>query len=166
MQLTTAQLQTLKTDINANTDPTFVAYRNAGNAGQMAEWYNVNSSFIVYKPSEATTAIGDVINYVAVAALTDANVNKLNIFYTTQPSNFEPNHADQRQYLADVFSGALGGQGQATRDALDALYRRAALKGEKLYCVGVGTTADPGALNATAQGQMTTQNILDAQALP
>jgi plastocyanin len=166
MQLTTAQLQTLKNDINANTDPEFAAFRTAGNAGQMAEWYNVDSTFIVFKPTELTTSIGDVISYVAVAALTDANVNKLNLFYTTQPSNFEPAHADQRQYLADVFSGALGGAGQATRDALDALYRRAALKGEKLYCTGTGTTVAPGALNATAQGDITTQNILDAQALP
>jgi hypothetical protein len=166
MQLTTAQLQTLKTDINANTDPEFVAYRNAGNAGQMAAWYNVDSTFIVYKPTEVTTDIGDVISYVAVAALTDANVNKLNLFYTTQPSNFEPAHADQRQYLADVFSGALGGAGQATRDALEALYRRPALRGEKLYCTGTGTTVAPGALNVTAQGDITTQNVLDAQALP
>jgi hypothetical protein len=166
MQLTTAQLQILKGDINTNPDPTFAAYRAAGNAGQMAEWYNVDSTFVVFKPAELTTAIGDVISYVAVAALTDANVNKLNLFYTTQPQDFEPSHADQRQYLADVFSGALGGAGQATRDALDALYRRAAQKGEKLYCTGTGTTVTPGALNATAQGDITTQNILDAQALP
>jgi hypothetical protein len=166
MQLTTAQLQTLKTDISTNTDPTFVAYRNAGNTGGMASWYNIDSTFIVFKPSEATTSIGDVINYIAVAALTDANVNKLTVFYTTQPQNFEPNHSDQRQYLADVFSGALGGQGQATRDALDALYRRAALRGEKLYSTGTGTTLTPGELNATAQGQITNQNIIDALALP
>jgi hypothetical protein len=166
MQLTTAQLQILKGDINTNPDPTFAAYRAAGNAGQMAEWYNVDSTFIVYKPTEPTTSIGDVVNYVAVAALTDANVNKLNLFYTLNPSQFEPARSDERQYLADVFSGALGGAGQATRDALDALYRRAALKGEKLYCTGVGTTLTPGDLNATAQGQITTQNILDAQALP
>ncbi len=166
MQLTDAQLQTLKTAINSNTDPEFVGYRNAGNTGEMADWYNVNSTFIIYKPTEATTAIGDVISYVAVAALVDSNVNKLNLFYTTQPQNFEPSHADQRQYLADVFSGALGGAGQATRDALEALYRRPALRGEQLYCTGTGTTTTPGALNATANGQMTNQNIIDALSLP
>jgi hypothetical protein len=163
MELTTAQLQTLKTDINTNTDPEFVSYRNSGNAGAMADWYNVDSTFIVFKPTEPTTSIGDVVSYVAVAALTDANVNKLNLFYTLQPQEFEPIRADQRQYMADVFSGALGGAGQATRDALDALYRRPALRGEKLYCTGTGTTVTPGALNATAQGDITTQNIVDAQ---
>jgi len=166
MELTVPQLQILKGDINTNPDPEFAAYRTAGNAGQMAEWYNVNSTFIVYKPTESTASLGDTVSYVAVAALVDANVNQLNLFYTLQPQNFEPAHADQRQYLADIFSGALGGAGQATRDALEALYRRAALKGEKLYCTGTGTTVAPGALNATAQGDITTQNILDAQALP
>lgn len=166
MDLTPAQLQILKGDINTNPDPEFAAYRTAGNAGQMAEWYNVNSTFIVYKPTEPTASIGDTVSYVAVAALVDSNVNQLTLFYTMQPANFEPARADQRQYLADIFSGALGGAGQATRDALEALYRRPALKGEKLYCTGTGTTVAPGALNATAQGDITTQNILDAQALP
>jgi hypothetical protein len=164
MELTVPQLQILKGDINTNPDPEFAAYRDTGSTGGMAEWYNVNSTFIVYKPTELTTAIGDVVSYVAVAALVDSNVNQLNLFYTMQPQNFEPNHADQRDYLADIFSGALGGAGQATRDALEILYRRPALKGEKLYCTGTGTTVAPGALNSTAQGQMTNQNIIDALA--
>ena len=164
MNLTQPQLVLLKTNINAETDPTFVNYRTTGQTGAMADWYNVGSAFIVFKPTEATTGIGDVVNYVAVAALTTANIEKLNLFYTLQPQNFEPINADQRQYLADVFSGALGGQGQATRDALDALYRRAALRGEKIYCTGTGTTTVPGSLNSTANGQMTNQNILDALA--
>lgn len=176
MILTAAQLQTLKTAIAAETDPTFVAYRNAGNAGAMASWYNVDSSFIVFKPTCPTQSIGDVVSYVAVAALTDINVNKLNLFYTLQPQNFEPNKSDQRTYLADVFSGALGGQGQATRDALDALYRRAAWRGEKLYCTGTGTTVAPGELGpvvsdntgtiSNPQGAVTTQNVIDATTLP
>lgn len=166
MQLTTAQLQTLKTSITTNTNPEFVAYRNAQNNGQMANWYNVDSTFIVFKPTEPTFNIGDVISYVAVANLTTANLDRLNTFYNLNPDNFEPDRADQRTYLADTFSGALGGAGQATRDALDALYRRPAQRGEQLYCTGTGTTVTPGALNVTANGDITTDNITDALALP
>jgi hypothetical protein len=166
MELTPAQLQVLKTSINAETNPEFVAWRNAVNYGQMASWYNVDSAFIVFKSSEDTANIGDVINYVAVAAMTAANLERLNTFYLLQPQTFEPNHSDQRTYLADTFSGALGGQGQATRDALDALYRRSALRGERIYCTGTGTTVAPGELNATANGDMTAQNVQDALALP
>lgn len=160
-----AQLLVLKNDINTNTDPTFVGYRNTGNTGAMAGWYNVATTFIVYKPTEQTQQIGDVVNYVAVAALTTANIEKLNLFYVLQPNVFEPLKADQRQYMADVFSGALGGQGQATRDALDALYRRAALRGEKLYSTGTGTTVAPGALGPSeVQGDVTNDNIVAALA--
>jgi hypothetical protein len=162
MQLTQPQLVTLKNNINAETDPAFVSFRNAGSTQSMADWYNVALTFIIFKPTESTLAIGDVVNFVAVAALTTANIEKLNLFYTLNPSTFEPSHADQRTYMADVFSGALGGQGQATRDALDALYRRAALRGERIYCTGTGTTAVPG--TPGPEGQMTNQNITDALA--
>jgi len=166
MNLTNAQLDTLKAAINANTDPQFVIYRQNGQNTQMAAWYNVDSTFIVFKSTEQTLQIGNVANYVAVAALTDIKKNQLTTFYVLNPSTFGPSRQDQRDYLADTFSGALGGQGQATRDALDALYRRPALKGEQLYCTGTGTTATPGALNATAFGQMTDVNIQQALARP
>ena len=68
--------------------------------------------------------------------------------------------------MADAYSGALGGEGANTRAALDALYRRLALRGEQIYCTGTGTTVAPGALNATAYGDMTAQNVQDALALP
>jgi hypothetical protein len=165
MNLTNAQLQTLKTNINNNADPEFVVYRNNGQTNQMANWYNVASAFIVYKTSELSAAIGTTVNYLAVAALTDANVNKLRLFVgDLNPETFAPNHSDQRQFMTDIFSGALGGQGQATRDALDALYRRPALRGEQLYTTGLGTTVSPGAL--VVEGDMTPANISAALALP
>jgi len=162
MQLTQPQLVTLKNNINAETDPAFVAFRNAGSTQSMADWYNLASTFIIFKPTENTSAIGDTVNFIAVAALTTANLDRLNTFYALNPSQFEPSHSDQRTYLADTFSGALGGEGQATRDALDALYRRAALRGERIYCTGTGTTAVPG--TPGPEGQMTNQNITDALA--
>jgi hypothetical protein len=165
MDLTQPQLQVLKTNIAAETDPVFVAARNAQNNGQMANWYNVDSTFIVYKPSESTQQIGAVTNYIANAALTADNRDKINFFYLLNPNNFAPDRSDQRTYLADAYSGALGGEGANTRAALDALYRRAALRGEKLYCTGTGTTLAPGALNATAYGEITIDNITDALAL-
>ena len=164
MNLTQPQLVTLKANINAEIDPTFVGYRSTGQTGAMANWYNVDSSFIVYKPRVPTLDIGAAVNYVAVEAMVASSQNALSLFYTMNPSDFAPTRSDQRSYLANTFSGALGGQGQASRDALEALYRRPALRGEKVYVTGTGTTVAPGALDATANGQMTNQNILDALA--
>ena len=164
MELTTPQLQVLKTDILAQ--PTLVDFVNTGNVGQIAAWYNVDSTFIVYKQSESTQQIGAVTNYLANAALTADNRDKINFFYLLTPPDFNPSKSDQRTYLADAYSGALGGEGANTRAALDALYRRPALKGEKLYSTGTGTTVAPGALNATANGDITEDNVADALALP
>jgi hypothetical protein len=166
MELTTPQLQVLKTNIAAVTDPVFVGYRNAGNYGQMATWYNEDSTFVVYKTSEFTQQIGAVTNYIANAALTADNRDKINFFYLLNPTIFAPDAADQRQYLADAYSGALGGEGANTRAALDALYRKFALRGEQIYSTGTGTTLAPGALNATAFGDITPENVQDALALP
>lgn len=39
-RLSSSQLQTLKSAITAETDPTFVGYRTSGSVGLMAQWYN------------------------------------------------------------------------------------------------------------------------------
>jgi hypothetical protein len=47
--------------------------------------------------------------------------------------------------------------GAATRDALSALWRRAATRGEALYATGTGTTATPGVL--VFEGTISDANI-------
>lgn len=164
MQLTTTQLQTLKTAIQAETDPEFVGYRNAGDNAGMSNWYNEASAFVVYKTSETMAAIGATINYVAFEALTTANLEKINTFSRLNQTTVPPNKADIRSFWANVFSGALGGQGQATRDALDALWKRFATRGERLYATGTGTTLSPGAL--VFEGSISTDDVRAALALP
>jgi hypothetical protein len=162
MQLTQAQLQTLKTAINTNTDPTFVGYRNSGNAGAMAGWYNVASTFVVWKWSVTIVETGEAFNGTEWAGKTSADIERLTSV-ATYLSQYNASDDDIRTMFNDIWSGAGG---QITRANLLALWKRFALKGEQLYCTGTGTDAVPGKLNATAQGDITTQNILDAQALP
>lgn len=158
MALTSAQLQTLKAAINAETDPIFVQYRTDGNNGGMAAFYNENTSpaFIVYKSVVTTDQVGKAVNYIAVEAMTDANRTRITTFYAMNPEQFEP-RSDVRTFWSNTFSGALGGQGQASRDALDALWRRTATKGEKLFATGTGTTASPAALGW--EGTITSDDI-------
>ena len=143
--LTTAQLQTLKADIVAQTDPTFVVYRTNGQTDLMAGWYNGSSTFVVYKSSVPMADVGKVINYDAVGALTTANTSRIQTFQQLNQMSFRPS-ADVRSFWDATFSGALNGQGQATRDALTALWKRFATRCEKLYSTGAGTDASPGAL--------------------
>jgi hypothetical protein len=146
--LTNAQLLTLKAAILAETDPTFVGYRNANDKVSMANlWFNADSSpaFIVTRSLVNTTEVGKAVNYIAVEAMTDANRARITTFYAMNPVSFQP-RADVQTYWNNTFSGALGGEGQATRDALLALWKRTARRIERLYATGTGTTLSPGTL--------------------
>lgn len=159
MQLTTAQLQTLAADIAAQTDSEFVGYRTNGNDAAMAGWYNVLTSFVARRKMVLSSEIGPVLNYVAVSNLTTANRDRATTFIVLNPASFAPT-SDVESYWDTTFGGTLGGQGQATRDALMALWRRTVKRGERIYCTGTGTSAAPGTLGP--EGDITSDNISQA----
>lgn len=147
MSLAPAQLPALKAAILAETDPVFVGYRANGQTPLMSDWYNSPTSpaFVVWRKSVATAEVGKAVNYIAVEAMTDANRTRITTFYAMNPAQFEP-RADVRSYWSNTFSGTLGGEGANTRAALEALWKRAATRGEKLYASGAGTDVSPGTL--------------------
>ena len=138
-----AQAQALKAFAMA--DPTAAGYIAAGSDGLLAGWFNTIGTFVVFKSLVQTMDVGKVINYDAVAALTDINANRVQLFTRLNPTTFPP-RADIRSFFANVFSGTLAGGGQATRDALDALYRRTVNRAEQALASGAGTTNSPGTL--------------------
>lgn len=163
--LTNAQLTTLRACINAV--PEWAALpNNSDTASTIAAGWNqtANPAWIVWRKNLPTLEIGLVVNYVAVAAMTTANLDRVKTFYVMNPVTFDPARSDIRTYLADTFSGALGGQGQATRDALEAMYRRSATSGEKCLSTGTGTTVSPATMGY--EGAITYQQVEAARALP
>lgn len=164
MALNPTQLQTLKTDILA--DATLAAHAANGAIGPIVTAYNINAvpDFWVFKSSVVTDEIGKTVNYVAVEALTDINTNKLTTFITLNPQSFDPRKADIRSFFVNVFSGALGGQGQTTRDALDLLWRKLATRGQKLFATGTGSTVAPATMGY--EPSITDSDVQAALALP
>lgn len=144
MALTPTQRTTVLAAVQA--DATANRYRTGGNVSALRGWLNGASTFVVYKTTESILAIGQTINYVAFEALTTANLEKINTFTRLNMQTCKPSRSDVRAFWANVFSGALGGQGQATRDALEALWRRFATNAERAFATGTGTTLAPGAL--------------------
>lgn len=147
MALTPAQLQALKTYIASV--PAWAALPNDSDAAlQIASGMNEAAApaWVVWRSSVPTLDIGRAVSYVAVAAMTTANLDRVKTFYAMNPTSFEPSRSDIRTFMADTFSGALGGAGQASRDALDALYRRNATLAEKALSTGTGSTASPATL--------------------
>lgn len=157
--LTTAQLQTLKAAIAAETNPEFVALRSAGATGAMADFYNADSTLIVRRTRVESAEVGPILNYVAVSNLTTANRDRATTFLTLNQSGFSPT-SDVETYWDTTFGGALGGEGANTRAALLALWRRPATRGEALFATGAGTTANPGTL--VFEGYISNTDIVGA----
>lgn len=163
MSLTTQQLQTLKTYIASV--PAWAALPNTEDAADfIANELNKPAvpAFIVRKSTVKTADIGPVLNYVAVSNLTTINRDRATTFVMLNPDSFTPT-ADVESYWDTTFNGVLGGQGQTTRDALRALWRRSATLGEKLYATGTGSDASPATL--VVDGSISLQEVFAARGL-
>ena len=164
MALTTAQLATLKAAIVA--DPVLNGQpMTPDGAAFIAVELNKTATpdFWGYKPQINTDMIGKTVSYVAIAAMTTANLDRVNNFHILNPESFT-GRDDVKTFLNDTFSGALGGAGQATRDALDLLLRRLVTRFERLYATGTGSTAAPGTV--VVEGPVVYQTVETARALP
>ena len=154
--MTPSQLTILKAAILAETTPAFVTLRQANNEQGMADWYNGASTFIVWKPTVTIIETGQVFNGTEWAGMTSANHTRLQTV-AQYLSSYNPGIADIRAMFNDIWSGAGGTN---TRAALLALWKRVALRGEKVFATGTGTDALPGTL--TFISTLSAQDISDA----
>lgn len=178
MNLTPAQLLTLKAAIAAETDPTFVANRNAGATGAMSSFYNEDSAFVVWR---TTTTVDSIMNAIAWANLTptdtpDGTQTWMNRALACQGKQFNLQtiltgrtqiasaNATIRNGIQDALTAIPSGAGGATVGGgwnnVQAVLQRAARRGEALYATGTGTAQSPGAL--VAEGTITNENVVQA----
>jgi hypothetical protein len=158
--LSNAQLLTLKAAILAETDPAFVAFRNAGDKQSMGLWFSENTSpaFIVWKTAVTLNAIGDKINGVEWANLTSLNVARLQCVADYAPQGVNPSLADRRAFFHDIFSSAPTTQAQLGNSG--ALWKRTARRIEKLYATGAGSDASPATM--VYEGTLDSSHVNDA----
>ena len=144
MALTSTQLTQLKAVALA--DPTAAAFLIAGNDTELAAWFNAPTipDFWAYRKSIPVGEIGTTVNYKAIAAMTTANLDRVNNFLNMNKDRFT-GRDDIKTFLNDTFSGTLDGEGQNTRNALDVMLRRLANRFERTFATGTGTTLAPGA---------------------
>jgi hypothetical protein len=157
--LSNVQLLTLKAAILAETDPTFVAFRNANDKHSMGLWFSENTApaFIVWKSSVSLTAIGDKINGNELEGLASLPMTRLQTIALFSPGGVNPSLADRRAFFDGVFSGAGGTN---TRASLLALWKRTARRIEKLYATGTGSDASPATL--VYEGTLDSSHVNDA----
>ena len=145
MPLTTAQLQTFRAALFAETDPELVTYRTNGQTGLVAEWYRKPRvpTLTVWKTRVSNDDIGDAMNGSEVAGLSSLNMQRAQLLANYSNGYQNPSRADRRAAFDAIFSGAGG---QNTRAALAALWRRPATRIEALFATGAGTDAAPATL--------------------
>lgn len=148
--------------LRAQIDPVLVAFLATRNDTEIAKWCNAASTFVVPLKVVPTDQIGRAINYIAFAAMTTANRGTLAAFRDLNPNTFDGSKSDIREMLAGdtaagIFSGALGGQGAATRAALLAVMSRLATRAERFFATGIGTSQTPGTL--VFDGQITVEDV-------
>lgn len=135
----------LRTDILASSDPDVIAARDARNDTELARLYNLNSTFVVWRLAIPAMELGKTVIYNALAGLTTANSNRMQVFAALNPEDFNGN-ADIDAFFSDTFGGALNGDGANCRAALAAMLRRNATRAEALLATGTGSTNNPGDL--------------------
>lgn len=159
--MTPAQLTTLKAAILAETAPAFVALRNGNETGQMADWFNVASTFVAWRTNvtrDEMTAEG--FDWTQVDNLTTGQARIWDLLFDNQQRAMNAGDAGKRAGLAECWKGT------AAKLAVGAFAlskcKRAINRGEKVFATGTGTDASPGVL--TFEGQISNGDIADALA--
>lgn len=139
--MTPSQLITLKAAILA--DPALAAMpMNSDGDYDIATALNLQASptFTVWRTNVPTAQVGIAMNSTEVSGLTTANTNRLIVMEAYSGGSFNPSILDVQAGFNSVFSGAGGA---LTRAALLVLWKRLALRGEKIFATGAGSDAAP-----------------------
>ncbi len=165
MSLTPEQLVTFKADIDANTNATVIAARNAGNNRAISDWYSLDNAdgHWVFKIVVPLEEVSRAIELDDVANMTTNDNEKLKTFFVIRPDGVFANKATDRDGFDDIFSAAAGDDSQ---QALIALWKRLSTNIERLFATtpGAGTNADPATL--VVEGGASLQDVRNAVALP
>lgn len=155
--LTTAQLQALKTAINAETDTTFAGYRTANDKFSMAAWLNLPSTTVVWRTGVSKREV------IASAAFDWTRVDNLSVGKARiwdqlfSAGDINPSQANVRAGIDATWAAA----GDAnTLAGIYVVIKRLANRFEKIYATGTGTNAVPAAL--VVEGSVTSSQIGDA----
>lgn len=161
-ELTPAQQTTIKADILANPDLNSQP-NTADGAFEIARLYSLQAvpNFTVWRSMVSITDIGNAFNGPELSGLSTLNNTRLQTIAQYSPGGINPSLAQRRAFFDDVFSGAGG---VLTRANLLALWKRLALRIEKLLATGVGSDASPATLGY--EGGVTYIQILTVRNLP
>lgn len=153
--LSPAQLQTLKSDINAN----FLAAWNAQQVDTIVAAYNADATptFVVWRTTVPAEEYRDAITWTELTGRSAGERDMFSFLTANGSMALNCSRGNVRQAIADAFSGAAGVN---SRTAILAACKRAANRVERLYVTGTGTDATPGRL--VFEGTISAGDVLAA----
>lgn len=159
MALTSAQLALLKTAIAAETNATFVSYRNEGATGLMAEWYNGNFSPATFAWRTAVPAADadEAPSYSAFDSIVAGKRDSWG-FFLGFSRDFTKNKV--RKWITDVWGAATA---NSNAEAILTAGTRRITRAENV--LGGTATATEGTVTArvlTWEGSLTNDDIINA----
>lgn len=161
MFLSQAQLTVLGTAIQAETDPTFVAMRQAGNDDGMAAFYNQpsNPAFICWRTAVSQDEImQNGFDWTRVDNLSVGKARVWEWLFANSTRTINPSKANVRAGIDQTWVGPAADL--AVRAAVYLHCKRNATLGEKLFAIGTGSDASPAVFGV--EGTISAQNISDA----
>lgn len=157
MPLTTSQLATLKAAINAETNATFVGYRQAGSTGQMAEWLNGASTTDAWRvavPAQALDEASDITTFDSVSA---GKRDAWMLFLAYAPRDMSRNK--NRKVITDVWGNATAAS--VSEGILQASVEKAT-RGELVFGSAAATTGTVTAVKRNWTGLITDADVIQA----
>lgn len=151
-----SQLAAFKAAILAETDPAFVALRNANSTGAMAAWYNETATptFTVWKTDVDVDDFKAAMVWSEVAGLTTIKASVLTLILAG--SRVVVSSQNIRDAFAAIFNAGT------TLTNLAALAKRPVNRVERVFATGTGSNGSPGTL--VFDGTVSNQDVIDALA--
>ena len=160
MPLTTAQLVTLKAAILAETNPTFVALRQAGATGQMAEWLNgtLAPNQSAWLSSASAMALDEGASYSLFDSIIAGKRDAWALFLRYAPRNMT--RARNRKVVTDVWGNAIA---TSVAESILLASTRPITRGEGyLGGAATATTGTVTALNLAWEGAISNDDVVQA----
>ena len=156
MALTNAQIQTLKAAILAQTAPEFVALRDSGATGAMAEWYNVainpvQKAWITAQPPQDSDDAPDYSTFDSIYAGKRESWG----FFLEYPRDFTRNKV--RKWVTDVWGNATA---SSNAEAILQAATRNATRGEIVFGGTTKTTGTVSALELNRAGPLSNEDVV------
>jgi hypothetical protein len=160
-----SQLEMMSTDIAYGGHPEIDAAMAVGNMGAIADYYNKQyvPAYVMWNPAVSQVQFAYALDGAELFALPIDNVTRfINFVQFFQTSGgLNANNEEMRIFMGLIFADA-----NKTQENLAMIWRANATNSQLLYSAGTGegTSASPGTM--TVWEPITTQNVIDAVAIP